>query len=468
MEQEFLENVTFNELEVGRQASLSKTLTQDDINLFAAMSGDVNPAHVDSVFAKSTIFHGIVGHGMWSGSLISALLGTVLPGPGTIYLEQDIQFKKPVRLGDTITITLMVKDKHTNKPIVIFGCKGINQRGETVIEGLATVLAPTEKMRVARAHLPPIEIYNHDRFEAIIKTCRCMAAVRTAIVHPVTSNVMEAVNDAMKAGLITPILVGPLAKMRAAARDAHIDLSQWETMDTEHSDAAANKAADLAAAGEIDAIMKGSLSTHELMAAIVLSTSGLRTQHRVSHAYVMDVPSYHKPLIVTDAAINIAPSASDKADICQNAIHLWRVLYGENKKPKVALLAAIETVNPKMQATVDASILCKMADRGQITHGILDGPLAFDNAINKEAAKEKGIVSLVAGDADILLVPEIESGNILAKQLTFLGHADAAGIVLGARVPIILVSRADSLRARLFSCALAVKMAAARKEGRIK
>ncbi|AGH53190.1 TPA: bifunctional enoyl-CoA hydratase/phosphate acetyltransferase [Legionella pneumophila subsp. pneumophila] len=468
MEQEFLENVTFNELEVGRQASLSKTLTQDDINLFAAMSGDVNPAHVDSVFAKSTIFHGIVGHGMWSGSLISALLGTVLPGPGTIYLEQDIQFKKPVRLGDTITITLMVKDKHTNKPIVIFGCKGINQRGETVIEGLATVLAPTEKMRVARAHLPPIEIYNHDRFEAIIKTCRCMAAVRTAIVHPVTSNVMEAVNDAMKAGLITPILVGPLAKMRAAARDAHIDLSQWETMDTEHSDAAANKAADLAAAGEIDAIMKGSLSTHELMAAIVLSTSGLRTQHRVSHAYVMDVPSYHKPLIVTDAAINIAPSASDKADICQNAIHLWRVLYGENKKPKVALLAAIETVNPKMQATVDASILCKMADRGQITHGILDGPLAFDNAINKEAAKEKGIVSLVAGDADILLVPEIESGNILAKQLTFLGHADAAGIVLGARVPIILVSRADSLRTRLFSCALAVKMAAARKEGRIK
>ncbi|MFA1386101.1 bifunctional enoyl-CoA hydratase/phosphate acetyltransferase [Legionella pneumophila] len=468
MEQEFLENVTFNELEVGRQASLSKTLTQDDINLFAAMSGDVNPAHVDSVFAKSTIFHGIVGHGMWSGSLISALLGTVLPGPGTIYLEQDIQFKKPVRLGDTITITLMVKDKHTNKPIVIFGCKGINQRGETVIEGLVTVLAPTEKMRVARAHLPPIEIYNHDRFEAIIKTCRCMAAVRTAIVHPVTSNVMEAVNDAMKAGLITPILVGPLAKMRAAARDAHIDLSQWETMDTEHSDAAANKAADLAAAGEIDAIMKGSLSTHELMAAIVLSTSGLRTQHRVSHAYVMDVPSYHKPLIVTDAAINIAPSASDKADICQNAIHLWRVLYGENKKPKVALLAAIETVNPKMQATVDASILCKMADRGQITHGILDGPLAFDNAINKEAAKEKGIVSLVAGDADILLVPEIESGNILAKQLTFLGHADAAGIVLGARVPIILVSRADSLRTRLFSCALAVKMAAARKEGRIK
>ncbi|MFO3123546.1 bifunctional enoyl-CoA hydratase/phosphate acetyltransferase [Legionella pneumophila serogroup 1] len=468
MDKEFLENVTFDELTVGRQASLSKTLTQDDINLFAAMSGDVNPAHMDPVFAQSDIFHGIVGHGMWSGSLISTLLGTIIPGPGTIYLKQDIQFKKPVRLGDTLTITIIVKDKGANKPRVIFNCKGVNQHGETVIEGLATVLAPTKKVRVARTHLPSIEIHNHDRFEAIIKACRCMGAVRTAIVHPVSMSVMEAVNDAVNAGLIIPILIGPLVKMKTAALEASIDLSQWETIDTEHSDAAASKAAELADSGEIDAIMKGSLSTHELMGAIVPTASGLRTQHRVSHAYVMDIPSYHKPLIITDAAINIAPTATDKADICQNAINLWRVLFGEDKKPKVAILAAIETVNPKMQATVDASILCKMADRGQINDGILDGPLAFDNAINKEAAKEKGIISSVAGDPDILLVPEIESGNILAKQLTFLGHADAAGIVLGARVPFILVSRADSLRTRLFSCSLAVKLAAARKEGRIK
>ncbi|KTD53898.1 bifunctional enoyl-CoA hydratase/phosphate acetyltransferase [Legionella quateirensis] len=468
MDKEFLENVTFDELTVGRQASLSKTLTQDDINLFAAMSGDVNPAHMDPVFAQSDIFHGIVGHGMWSGSLISTLLGTVIPGPGTIYLKQDIQFKKPVRLGDTLTITIIVKDKGANKPRVIFNCKGVNQHGETVIEGLATVLAPTKKVRVARTHLPSIEIHNHDRFEAIIKTCRCMSAIRTAIVHPVTANIIDAVNDAVNAGLIIPILIGPLVKMKTAAQEAGIDLSQWEMIDAEHSDAAASKAAELASSGAIDALMKGSLSTHELMGAIVPTASGLRTQHRVSHAYVMDVPSYHKPLIITDAAINIAPSATEKADICQNAINLWRVLFGEDKKPKVAILAAIETVNPKMQATVDASILCKMADRGQINDGILDGPLAFDNAINKDAAEEKGIISPVAGDPDILLVPEIESGNILAKQLTFLGHADAAGIVLGARVPIILVSRADSLRTRLFSCSLAVKLAAARKEGRIK
>ncbi|MDW9174903.1 bifunctional enoyl-CoA hydratase/phosphate acetyltransferase, partial [Legionella pneumophila] len=256
MDKEFLENVTFDELTVGRQASLSKTLTQDDINLFAAMSGDVNPAHMDPVFAQSDIFHGIVGHGMWSGSLISTLLGTIIPGPGTIYLKQDIQFKKPVRLGDTLTITIIVKDKGANKPRVIFNCKGVNQHGETVIEGLATVLAPTKKVRVARTHLPSIEIHNHDRFEAIIKACRCMGAVRTAIVHPVSMSVMEAVNDAVNAGLIIPILIGPLVKMKTAALEASIDLSQWETIDTEHSDAAASKAAELAASGEIDAIMK--------------------------------------------------------------------------------------------------------------------------------------------------------------------------------------------------------------------
>jgi phosphate acetyltransferase len=468
MSKEFLENVTFDELTVGRKASLCRTLTQDDINLFAAMSGDVNPAHMDPVFAKSDIFHGIVGHGMWSGSLISALLGTILPGPGTIYLEQDIKFKKPVRVGDKITITLIVSDKRTDKPIVQFDCKGVNQRGEIVVEGLATVLAPTEKIKVARTALPIVDIQHHDRFLATIEACRSLAPIRTAVVHPVQANVLEAVNDSVKAGLIIPILIGPLARIESAALEAGIDLSQWETIDTEHSDAAAAKAVQLAAAGKVDAIMKGSLHTDELMAAIVPPSSGLRTKYRISHAYVMDVPSYHKVLIITDAAINIAPNTAEKADICQNAINLWRVLYGEDKKPKVAILAAIELVNPKMQATADAAILCKMADRCQITDGILDGPLAFDNAISKQAANEKGILSPVAGDADILLVPEIESGNILAKQLTFLGHADAAGIVLGARVPIILVSRADSLRTRLLSCALAVKIVAAHREGKIK
>ena len=468
MTDEFLENITFNELTIGQQASLNRTLSQEDIDIFAAMSGDVNPAHMDPAYAKSDIFHGVVGHGMWTGALISTLLGTELPGPGTIYLEQDLQFKNPVHIGDNVHISIVVREKQNDKKIVLFDCSGVNQKGETVMSGLAKVIAPTEKAKVLRTELPMVSIQNHDRFNAIIETCKTLPAIRTAVVHPVTANDLEAVADAVKAGLITPVLIGPLAKIKAAAKEAGIELSTWELVDAEHSDAAACKAAALASAGKVDAIMKGSLHTDELMAAIVSPNSGLRTKFRISHAYVMDVPTYHKPLIITDAAINIAPNTEEKADICQNAINLWRVLYGEKNQPKVAILAAVETVNPKMQATVDAAVLCKMADRGQITNGILDGPLAFDNAINKQAAEEKHINSAVAGDADILLVPEIESGNILAKQLTFLAHADAAGIVLGARVPIILTSRADSLRTRLLSCAVAVQIAAARSAGKIK
>jgi phosphate acetyltransferase len=468
MDDQFLENVTFDELIIGRQGTLSRTLTQDDITLFAVMSGDVNPAHMDPEYAKSDIFHGIVGQGIWTASLISALLGTVMPGPGTIYLEQDIRFKKPVRIGDKITVTAVVHDKRADKLIVTLDCKAVNQRGETVAEGLATVLAPRDKLRVARTALPSIVIPKHDRFHAIMQSCRGLESLRTAIVHPVQADALQAVADAVKAGLIIPVLVGPVARIKAAAVNAKIDLSGWEIVDVEHSHAAAVKAAELAAARKVAAIMKGSLHTDELLAAVVPITSGLRTEYRISHAYVVDAPSYHKPLIVTDAAINIAPDAATKADICQNAITLWRTLYGDDKMPKVAILAAVETVNPKMQSTVDAAILCKMADRGQIKDGILDGPLGFDNAISQQAAEEKGIRSSVAGDADILLVPEIETGNVLAKQLTFLGGADAAGIVLGASVPIILTSRADSLRTKLLSCALAVKIATARRAGKIK
>lgn len=468
MENQFLENITFDALDVGRQGTLSRTLTQDDITLFAVMSGDVNPAHMDAEYAKSDIFHGIVGQGIWTASLISALLGTVMPGPGTIYLEQDIKFKKPVHIGDTITVTAVVRDKRPDKRIVKLDCKAVNQRGEIVADGLATVIAPKDTLRVARVALPHIIIPRHDRLQAIVQSCEGLDVLRTAIVHPVKADVLVAVADAVKAKLIVPVLVGPVMKIKAAAEEANIDISEWEIINAEHSHEAAAKAVALAAAGKAGALMKGSLHTDELLAAIVPAASGLRTGYRISHAYLIDSSSYHKTLIITDAAINIAPDAALKADICQNAICLWRTLYGEDILPKVAILAAVETVNPKMQATVDAAILCKMADRGQITGAIIDGPLAFDNAISKEATEEKGIHSAVAGDADIVLAPDLETGNVLAKQFTFLGGADAAGIVLGARVPIILTSRADSLRTRLLSCALAVKVAQARKDGKIK
>ncbi|CAM5773318.1 bifunctional enoyl-CoA hydratase/phosphate acetyltransferase [Bosea minatitlanensis] len=306
-------------------------------------------------------------------------------------------------------------------------------------------------------------------FQLVLGRCRDRPAVRTGVVHPVKANVVEAVADAAREHLIEPVLIGPAARIRAAAQEAGVDIAAWKLVDTEHSHAAAAKAVALAAAGELGALMKGSLHSDELLGAVVRADSGLRTERRISHAFVMHIESYPKPFIITDAAVNIAPDLAAKADIVQNAINLWHVaLNGAEELPKVAVLAAVETVNPHMMATLDAAALSKMAERGQITGAIVDGPLAFDNAISAAAAQEKGIVSPVAGHADILLVPGIEAGNMLAKQLTFLSGADAAGIVLGARVPIILTSRADNLRARLLSCALALLLADARRAGRIK
>lgn len=304
--------------------------------------------------------------------------------------------------------------------------------------------------------------------DAILQKCISLPPAKTAVVHPAKPNVLEAVDEAVRAGLIAPVLIGPKPKIESAAAEAGVTIGDWELIDVEHSHAAAEKAAELAAAKYVDAIMKGSLHTDELLGAIVSSSSGLRTERRISHAYLMNIATYPKPFIITDAAVNILPDLSAKADIVQNAVDLWRVIYGGAIPPKVAILAAVETINPKMPATIDAAALCKMADRGQITGCLMDGPLAFDNAINADAALEKGIVSVVAGNADILVVPDIESGNMLAKQLTFLSGADAAGIVLGARVPVILTSRSDGEQTRLLSCALAVLLAQAHKLGHIK
>jgi len=303
----------------------------------------------------------------------------------------------------------------------------------------------------------------HSKYDQLMKQCQGYAAVRTAVAHPCSDAALAAAVEAAKLRLIDPILVGPEKKIRDAAATGGLNIEKLQILDQPHSHAAADKAVELVRRGEAELLMKGSLHTDELMAAVVARETGLRTARRISHVFIMDVPTYHKTLIVTDAAINIFPTLEDKVDIVQNAIDLARSLGLE--RPKVAILSAVETVNPKIPSTVDAAALCKMADRGQITGGILDGPLAFDNAISAEAAREKGIKSEVAGDPDILLVPDLEAGNILAKQLTFLLGADAAGIVLGARVPIILTSRADTVRARLASCAVAMLLAHARRAG---
>jgi phosphate acetyltransferase len=304
-------------------------------------------------------------------------------------------------------------------------------------------------------------------FQSIIVSCADCERLRTAVVHPVRPEDIELVNEAVIHNLIEPVLIGPRTKIEAAATQLGIDISKWELIDAEHSHAAAAKGADMAANGEVDCLMKGGLHSDEILHAIITKRS-LMTERRISHAYVMEIPKYHKPVIISDAAVNISPDLLVKADITQNAIYLWSALFGEERLPKVAILAAVETVNPNMQSTIDAACLCKMSDRGQITGGILDGPLAFDNAISKVAAQSKGIVSNVAGDPDIIIPPNLESANIMSKELTFLADAEAAGIILGARIPIILTSRADSLQTRLMSCALAVKIAVARKAGKFK
>jgi phosphotransacetylase len=299
------------------------------------------------------------------------------------------------------------------------------------------------------------------KYEQMLETCKNMKPIPTAVVHPCEESALAGAVEAANLGIIVPILVGPHDKIVAIANAAGIDISRFQVVDTLHSNASAVKAVELVRTAQAELLMKGSLHTDELMAAVVSREGGLRTGRRISHVFVMDIPTYHKILIITDGAINISPTLEDKVDICQNAVDL-AISVGMNK-PKVAILAAVETVNSKMPATIDAAALCKMAERGQITGAILDGPLAFDNAISKEAARTKGIHSEVAGDPDILLAPDLEAGNILAKQLSFLAKADSAGLVLGAKVPIILTSRADSVRSRIASCAVAMLAAHARR-----
>ena len=298
------------------------------------------------------------------------------------------------------------------------------------------------------------------KYDRVLELAARREPVATAVAHPCEESILQAVVEAARRRMMTPLLVGPAAKIRAVAAESRLDIGGLKIVDTPHSHGAAAKAVELVRRGEAQILMKGSLHTDELMAAVVARETGLRTERRISHVFIMDVPTYHKALIVTDAAINIFPTLEDKVHIVQNAIDLAYAL--GLARPKVAILSAVETVTPKIPSTVEAAALCKMAERGQITGGVLDGPLAFDNAISKEAAQTKGIKSEVAGDPDILLVPDLEAGNMLAKQLTFLLKADAAGIVLGARVPIVLTSRADSLRTKLASCAVAVLLAHAR------
>ncbi len=466
VEQRYLVNKTFDEIHVGDSASLTRTLMPEDVKLFAILTGDVNPAVVDPKFSESGMFREVIAHGMWSGSLISTVLGTQFPGPGTILVDQSLHFARPVTIGDRITITVTAKQKFEHNKHVVFDCVCTNQEGLQVVRGKAEVLAPLEKVsRLQEVHMPEIRIDDkHERYTHLLERVKGLEPIPTAVAHPCDAESLKGPVMAFQAGIIEPILVGPENKIRAVAEEFGIDLHGIRLVNAAHSHDSAALAVSLVRTGDAEALMKGSLHTDELMGEVVARANGLRTSRRISHVFVMDVPTYHRPLLITDAAINIAPTLEEKADIIRNAIDLAHII--GIPEPKVAILSAVETINPKIQSTLDAAALCKMADRGQIKGGLLDGPLAFDNAVSIVAAKTKGIKSAVAGHAEILVVPDLESGNMVAKQLEYLANALTAGIVLGTKVPIVLTSRADSAETRTASCVIAALIAHAnRKNG---
>lgn len=447
-----LENRTYDELTVGDSATLTRTLTKDDIDAFAILSGDVNPAHLDDAYAKETPFQKVIAHGMWGGTLISTVLGTKLPGPGTIYVGQNMRFMRPVSVGDTVSVTLTVKEKKP-KNMVLLDCVCTNQNGKSVIIGEAEIMAPTVKVRRPQASLPKMHLQRLERFEQMMSLVDKSRTVRCAVVYPEDEHTLKAALESAQTGMILPVLIGSRERITSLATQADLDVSGCEWREAGSALEAAAAAVDMARADEVSAIMQGSIPVHSLLHIVLRHAGGLRTPRRVSHAYLADVPGYAHPLIITDAEVNVSPSLDDKRDIVQNAIDLAKLLQFET--PRVAILSAAEAFNSNLDSSRDAAVLCKMHERHSITGGEVDGPMTFDAAIKPEVASRKYPHSPVAGQANILMVPNLEAANMLVKQLAHFAHADIAGIVMGARVPVILINPIDNTRTRLASAALA-------------
>ncbi|MCC7327517.1 MAG: bifunctional enoyl-CoA hydratase/phosphate acetyltransferase [Burkholderiales bacterium] len=453
-------NHTFDEIEIGASDTVTRTLTATEVEALSLVTGDVETFHLD--LAPGAVADVASAPGAAAIALIAGILNRRLPGPGSAIVGTRFTYGGRLRTGDSVTASVTARTKDQQAQRIEFECRAVNGNGDVLVDGFATVTAPGQRIAYSDIATPEVVLRRNDGFARLLKRCEPLPPVACAVVHPCDRDSLAGAIEATRRGLIVPILVGPEAKIRATAQAAGIDLAGYRIVSAPHSHAAALEAVAMARAGDVEALMKGSLHTDELMEAMVPTTTGLRTERRISHVFVMDVPAYPRMLMITDAAVNIAPDLAAKADICRNAIDLARILGIE--QPKVAILSAVETVNPNIESTLHAAALCKMADRGQIAGGVLDGPLAFDNAISMEAAKAKQIVSPVAGCADILLVPDLESGNMIAKQLTYLAGADSAGIVLGARVPIVLTSRADNVRTRIASAAVMKLVAHDRRE----
>ena len=438
-------NKTWTELKLGDEATLRRLCVADDFIVFAHASGNLNPIHLSGE-------HSARAPAMWVGALVSSVLGNVLPGPGTIYRDQILHFHEPAHDGDELIIGVRVREKRT-APEVVLETWVDRADGLRLCDGEAIVAAPTERVTFSAAEVPGLIVHRHRHFEAMLRKAEQLPPLLTAVVAPEEPHSLEGALLAARENIITPILIGDRARIEAAAREAGESLEGVQIVPIASHSAAAARAVAMVHEGKAQAVMKGHLHTDELLRHVVKREGGLRTERRISHVFVMDVPGLDHPLLISDCAINIAPDLEAKVDIVQNAIDVARAM--GIAKPRVAVLSAVETVNPKIPSTIEASALAKMAERGQIEGGIVDGPLAMDNAMSPEAAKTKGIKSFVAGHADVLIAPNLESGNMIVKELTFIAHAEGGGLVLGASAPVILTSRADDERVRLGSCAVA-------------
>jgi len=454
----FIENKTYDEIAVGDTASTEHVLTTEDAMAWASISGFAAVVDSEGLTDRGVSSMLPTGPYMWCASLVSGLFATSLPGPGCSLENVSFSFHHRIRVGERIHVKVEVTGKDDSTRIVTFACEASNDAREPVFSGSAQVMAPTEKLRLSTLPVPQLIVNNPYRhYRGLIARANAKSAVKTAIVWPCDELSLGGAIQAYKDKLIVPVLVGSEETIRSIAGVMQLDLESIQIVDIETSRAAAFRAVEMARKGEVQMLMKGSLQTGELMEAVTSREGGLRVGRCISHVFALDVPSYHKTLFVTDAAVNIQSDLETKIDILQNAIDMMLEL--EVVNPKVAILSAVESVTPDIPSTLDAAALCKMVDRGQITGAIVDGPLAFDNAISSDAARVKKIKSPVAGDPDLLLVPNLEAGNILFKELQYLAGALAAGVVVGAKVPIVLTGRADGEMARIASCALGVLLA---------
>lgn len=448
-----IENRPFDTLRIGDTAELSRFCTGNDLLVYASATGNHNPMHLPDADVDGDGKPEGIASGIYVASLISAVLGNMLPGPGTLYRGQSLRFHRLARAGDELLARVTVTALAPDGGVTL--ATEVRRSGDDalILSGEAEVTAPRVKIRFDDAEVPGLIVERHRHFAALLKKAEPLPALRTAVVCPDEANALSGALLAASHSIITPVLVGDAARIRHLAAEIGADLTGIEIVDAANAAAAARAAVDMARAGQVQAIMKGYIHTDELLHPMLDKDCGLRTGRRFTHVFVMDVPGAPTPLLVTDAVINIAPDLQTKVDIVQNAIEL--ALSIGLKQPRVGVLSAVETVNPSIPSSVDAALLSKMAERGQITGGLVDGPLAMDNALDLAAARTKGLRSGVAGRAEVLVVPGIDAGNMLVKLLTHLAHAGVAGVVLGAKVPIILTSRADDPMARLASAAIA-------------